>query len=359
MRNKTLKSLIGIIVVLCLFCGSVTAFAENGDLDFDFNIQPVIPATTEEAEPEMSEEVTETKAEITEKEEKNTSTATTRPRVTRADSTPGNNFQNNSQINNKPANTETQTTEEELPEGAFYVYLERNNGEKRLKLVMEKAGLVPTPDMPVREGFVFEGWYSDSKLKNSWDFAKDKAKGEMTFYAKWVAESDKILFEIKIESAKGGKLEANPQKAVEGELVVINVTPDEGKRLVQGSITVNGKSTDFLSFTMPKGDVVISAAFEDIPETNKQENEKTKMPLIIIFAICIFIIGTVIAVLKKKKKLAYSLNSEEEALPVEDDGGNWTDESFVVKDGFKNGKKIAESDELSHGSSEADKDEEY
>lgn len=41
------------------------------------------------------------------------------------------------------------------------------------------------PDDPVREGYSFEGWYSDIDLTDQWDFEKDKVLGNMTLYAGW------------------------------------------------------------------------------------------------------------------------------------------------------------------------------
>ncbi|MDR2866919.1 MAG: InlB B-repeat-containing protein [Methanomassiliicoccaceae archaeon] len=40
------------------------------------------------------------------------------------------------------------------------------------------------PDDPVKDGFIFGGWYTDETLENAWDFA-DPVTGEMTLFAKW------------------------------------------------------------------------------------------------------------------------------------------------------------------------------
>lgn len=37
-----------------------------------------------------------------------------------------------------------------------------------------------------RAGYTFVGWYSDSALKNSWNFKKNKVSHTMTLYAKWI-----------------------------------------------------------------------------------------------------------------------------------------------------------------------------
>lgn len=45
--------------------------------------------------------------------------------------------------------------------------------------------LVEAPADSVREGSVFEGWYTDENLTIPWDLSKDTVTGPMTLYAKW------------------------------------------------------------------------------------------------------------------------------------------------------------------------------
>lgn len=44
---------------------------------------------------------------------------------------------------------------------------------------------IPQVDSPVREGYVFLGWYTDVGLTNAWNMQKDKVKSDMTLYAAW------------------------------------------------------------------------------------------------------------------------------------------------------------------------------
>jgi uncharacterized repeat protein (TIGR02543 family) len=180
------------------------------------------------------------------------------------------------------------TEDASLPEGAFYLYLERNNGERRLKLLMHDTGYVKVPDIPIREGFTFVGWYTDPEFKNQWDFYKDKASKTMTFYAKWDKNPETVIYKITVETLKNGKIEINPSEASEGEIISVYVTPDEGKRLVPGSLKINGKSTDLFTFTMPAGDVKISALFENVPKVVEEEENNTGV--FIFIAVILFLI---------------------------------------------------------------------
>ena len=123
MTRKFSKIIICLIAILCMFCSSVTVFAENGDVDFDFNIQPIepttqattVPAETEEETEKETEKQTEkntTEKQTTEKTTKKpTSSQTTKPKETQADNNEGNQNANAFVEDDKPA-TEPETVEE-------------------------------------------------------------------------------------------------------------------------------------------------------------------------------------------------------------------------------------------------------
>lgn len=373
MIRKILKINICVIAVLSVLCSSLTAFAVEGDLDFDFNIQPEIPATQEETVQVETEQETEketekeTQKETEKKPDKETTERPTQrptePKTTeRQNNEPDNNVwegDGNAQEEESTTKKET-TTEEGLEKGQFYVYLERNNGQRRLKTLMRKKGYVTEPEEPFREGYIFSGWYADAKFKKPWDFMTDKAEGTMTIYAKWTAKGDTVVYDIIIEDTVGGSLEVNPQKASAGEPVVITVVPDDGKRLVQGSIIINGQNTDFLSFIMPDSKVTISATFEDIPEQQQAQIEKSKLPIFAIFGvIAIVVIAVAIVLTRKRRDFNADLDPDEDifANDNEEDDGSWIDESIVVEDGFVEGKKVVESTEPDYGAPDLDLDE--
>jgi len=45
--------------------------------------------------------------------------------------------------------------------------------------------LVPEPQPPTREGYVFGGWYSDANCQYPWDFDTMQLPQSMTLYAAW------------------------------------------------------------------------------------------------------------------------------------------------------------------------------
>ncbi|MEG2026381.1 MAG: InlB B-repeat-containing protein [Clostridia bacterium] len=45
--------------------------------------------------------------------------------------------------------------------------------------------LLIRPADPTKDGYTFDGWYKDNKFTTLWNFATDKATGDVTLYAKW------------------------------------------------------------------------------------------------------------------------------------------------------------------------------
>lgn len=366
MTRKIFRIIVCTAVLFCLLCSTATVFAETESVTYEFNIDPELPSVQDTTVPDVTPEETQ---EQTEKQtEEKTTKKPTKPQTTKAENKPqqnnntGGNANSNAQTNNRPATeatTKEETTEKPLPEGSFYVFLELNNGQKRLKTVMNKPGLVPEPAEPIREGYEFDGWYSDPEFEKVWNFYTSKADKEMTIYAKWAANKNTVVYNITVEDTPGGTLEVNPRKASYGEPVVITVIPDEGKRLVQGSLLVNGEPTDFLSFVMPKGNVTISASFEDVPESNDAVEKKTRLPLYIgIGVVVVVILAVAIIIAKRNSDFNGDLDPDEDVFTEDTETDeNWVDESITVEDGFKEGKKVVENAKPDFGAPDLDDDE--
>lgn len=54
---------------------------------------------------------------------------------------------------------------------------------------------LPQVETPVREGYVFAGWYTDANLTNAWNLEKDKVTSDLTLYAAWDKDTgDSIVY---------------------------------------------------------------------------------------------------------------------------------------------------------------------
>ncbi len=54
----------------------------------------------------------------------------------------------------------------------------------------------PDPD-PVKEGYVFQGWFTESYAQNEWDFDNDTVSEDTTLYAKWEQTPASAIAEVK------------------------------------------------------------------------------------------------------------------------------------------------------------------
>ncbi len=348
MKNKYFTLIITFALVVCFFSTSLTVLAtttepaeEIPEVEITTNLNPGGLVDEEENTTKRQETTKNNTPTIIEKveDEDNTTTtkkknpvvSTTRRQNTNTVATTRKNTQSN-----KTTTEETKTTDTTLPEGQFYVHLVLGNGEADKKTVMKKAGKITAPATPEWEGYVFDGWYSDEKFTKPWDFEKDEATEEMTIYAKWSVDVASILYTITVSEAQGGKIIVDPVTASADTTVTITIKPDVGKRLVEGSLTINGKKSDMLSFKMPAEDVVIKASFEDVPEAVEVEEKDNSFIFILVgagvLAVILIIAGVVI--LRRRNNVIVPEFDENGAVIIDDDDDVWIDESLVIEDAF-------------------------
>ena len=235
---------------------------------------------------------------------------------------------NSDRRNNNSSRGNSDSDEETEDDGKFTVYIELNNGEERLKFDLEEESTVPQPqEKPERKGFKFAGWFSDPEFETPWDFSKDIAKKGTVIYVKWVPDEGTVLHKITVSGLTGGTLEVNPPSAAKGETVNITVKPENGKRLKAGSILINGEASDYLSFVMPDGDVVLSAEFEDIPKKEEAKNNKKLIVIICVAAAALVAAAVSFFVIRRKNA-------------SDGDSGEWVDDSIKLQEGFKDGRVV-------------------
>lgn len=72
-------------------------------------------------------------------------------------------------------------------------------------------------------------------------------------------------YKVNVEETTGGAITVDKTSAAAGEAVSVTLTPEEGYRVQEGSLTLNGKPLSSTLFTMPGEDVTLSCVFEQIP----------------------------------------------------------------------------------------------
>lgn len=96
-----------------------------------------------------------------------------------------------------------------------------NGGDAAAQTVLD-GNYVTEPIRPVKDGYVFDGWYSDDTLTTPWDFVNNPVMSDVTLYAKWTPASDgspasawNVIF-----NTNGGSPVATQQVADNGSAVL-------------------------------------------------------------------------------------------------------------------------------------------
>lgn len=107
----------------------------------------------------------------------------------------------------------------------YTVTFDSNGGSDILDIEnIENGFTIVEPTMPVREGYIFKGWFKDVGLQEEWIFDIDKVEQNRTLYAKWEENS----FESFTIQIKHDGLQNSYFKNWVFETVTILVTYDNG-----------------------------------------------------------------------------------------------------------------------------------
>lgn len=81
------------------------------------------------------------------------------------------------------------------------VKFDTNGGSKIANVKVNRNKTVSKPANPEKEGYVFDGWYTDKGLTKAYDFSEKVSKG-FTLYAKWVETTEDNTIVLTIGSKK-------------------------------------------------------------------------------------------------------------------------------------------------------------
>ena len=71
----------------------------------------------------------------------------------------------------------------------YTVSFETNGGNDIASKTVTKNSVIKEPELPIKDGFDFEGWYTDKGLKTKYDFT-EKVTKNFTLYAKWTEKDN-------------------------------------------------------------------------------------------------------------------------------------------------------------------------
>uniref|UniRef100_UPI003A8D6553 InlB B-repeat-containing protein n=1 Tax=Hominenteromicrobium sp. TaxID=3073581 RepID=UPI003A8D6553 len=139
----------------------------------------------------------------------------------------------------EPTSEPAQGANDETPSvTTFTVSFKSNGGTKIEDQQVESGNAVQEPDAPVKEGFVFDGWYEDATFTVVFDFASP-VTSNVILYAKWTEAAPESTPELTPEATDDKEEAGAPDNRDDKE---DESAPDEA-----------GKTPDAVIGTAPKG----------------------------------------------------------------------------------------------------------
>ncbi len=88
------------------------------------------------------------------------------------------------------------------------------------------------PEDPVREGYIFSGWFSDEALTTRWDFNRDVVTGDLSLYASWTPITYTLLYDA--------NRPAEAEESIQGITESSSHTFDQEQTLTPNGFTLEG-----------------------------------------------------------------------------------------------------------------------
>ena len=155
------------------------------------------------------------------------------------------------------------------PDPATYkVTFVTNEGTEVAEQIVQADDKAAKPADPQKEGYTFEGWYTDEDLTEEYDF-NTPVTADVIVYAKWIEKT----YTVAVSGDGNGTASSNPTSGVAGTVVTLTATPNEGYRfkewdVVAGDVTVSDDNT----FVIGEKDVEVKAIFEKIPKATDPDD---------------------------------------------------------------------------------------
>ncbi len=167
----------------------------------------------------------------------------------------------------------------------YTAQFDTNGGSAVDKVKTDKNGKIEKPADPTKEGYIFVGWYSDSKLTKPFDFSAELTANS-TLYAKW-KENNEIILTIGSQkiSVFGREIQNDvaPKIVNDRTMLPIRIVAES----LGGTVTWNGelqrvtiqKGADVILITIGADTAYVNGTAVKLDAAAFVENGRTYLPL--------------------------------------------------------------------------------
>ena len=161
----------------------------------------------------------------------------------------------------------------EHPDGytTYEVTFHSNGGSKVGKQTVAEGDKAVEPTTPLREGYTFEGWYSDPELTQDWDFDNPITEN-VDLYANWTENENRQELTVTFNSQGGS--EVAPQTVLKGDLAKRPADPTkDNKTTFAGWYTDSSCTVPFDFSTQIVESITLYAKWESstLPDSKKTD----------------------------------------------------------------------------------------
>ncbi|MGN0329705.1 MAG: InlB B-repeat-containing protein [Kineothrix sp.] len=143
--------------------------------------------------------------------------------------------------------------------GGYTVSFDTRGGSPVASQKLRYGRLVEEPEVPVRQGYEFAGWYYENDGEKLWNFAANQVGGDMTLLARW--EPARVTVKFNPDGGVLAEEEASMEVVYQGVYGELPVPVKEGAEFV-GWI-YSGEMITSDSIVMMPGEHVLTAVWED------------------------------------------------------------------------------------------------
>ena len=154
---------------------------------------------------------------------------------------------------------------------SYTVTFDSNGGSSVTEQAIYEGNCAYEPETPVREGYVFDGWYTDSELTQPYDFSTP-VTADLTLYAKWVELSVDISLTVNTEAENISNRTVTGSVSTNGEITGVHYALVSTNHTTEDTITLNDDNAFELAVLLEDDTNTLTVAVDTADGTSTEES---------------------------------------------------------------------------------------